>query len=80
MVIELPDKMLEEAGLTEVEIRLLLAIQLFEEGIMSVGQASKLAGLHPIMFQRELAKREIPIHYDVEDFERDWETIKRFGR
>lgn len=76
MIIELSDTMLTKAGLTETEIRLLLAIQLFEEELMTLGQASQLAELHQIMFQKELAKRKIPIHYDVEDFERDLETIK----
>lgn len=76
MVIELPDSLITRAGLTEPEILILLAIQLFQEELMTLGQASKFAGMHQVMFQRELAKRKIPIHYDVEDFERDMETIK----
>jgi hypothetical protein len=40
-----------------------------------LGQASQLAGLHQIQIQRELAKRDIPIHYGEREFWRDMETI-----
>ena len=78
MIIEIADQILERAGITPEEILLELAIVLFKEERVTLGQASKIAGLHQIQFQKELAKRKIPIHYDVEDFERDMETIKRF--
>lgn len=76
MIIELSDHMLKQAGLDQSGVLLLLAIQLFEEGLLTLGKASELAGLHQLEFQKELARREIPLHYDVEDFEKDWETIK----
>lgn len=76
MIIELSDRMMEQAGLDHSGVRLRLAIQLFQEEILTLGKASELAGLHQYQFQKELASRKIPIHYDVEDFEKDWETIK----
>lgn len=30
-----------------------------------------------LIFQKELAKRKIPIHYDTDDFEKDWTTINQ---
>ncbi len=77
MIIEISDRILSNSGLTPEEIRLRLAILLFQEEKMTLGQASKLAGLHQIQFQRELARRDIPIHYGMEEFKRDLETIKR---
>jgi predicted HTH domain antitoxin len=31
-------------------------------------------------FQQILASREIPVHYDVEDYEEDLATLKELGR
>lgn len=78
MIIEIPDKVMQRANLSKAAIQLRLALLLFKEEILTLGQASEMAGLHQIMFQKELAKRKIPIHYDEEDFERDWQTIKQF--
>lgn len=77
MIIELSDKLLERAGITEQEIKLEIAILLFKEEKITLGQASELAGVHQVVLQKELAKRKIPIHYDVADFERDLETLKK---
>ncbi len=78
MTIEISDRILTNSGLTPEEIRLKLAILLFQEEKLTLAQASKLAGLHQIQFQRELTKRDISIHYGIEEFNRDIETIKRF--
>lgn len=43
---------------------------------MTLGQASELAGQHQIEFQRELAKRDIPIHYGMEELEQDLRTLE----
>jgi len=77
MTIEISDQLLEKSGLTREEILLELAIILFQRESITLGQASKIAGIHQFEFQKELAKRKIPIHYDVEDFEKDLETIKQ---
>ena len=36
-----------------------------------MGQAKKLAGLTQISFQKEMAKRNVLIKYDIEDLEKD---------
>ncbi len=77
MTIEISDKLLEKSGLTKEEILLELAIILFQRESVTLGQASKIARIHQFEFQKELAKRKIPIHYDIEDFEKDLETIKQ---
>ncbi len=77
MTLTISDSLLQQTGLTEADLKLLLAIQLFEEERLTLGQASQLAGLHQIQMQRELAKRDIPIHYGETEFRRDMETIKR---
>ncbi len=77
MTIEISDTILEKAGLSKAELKLELAIYLFKENKVSIGQASVIAGLHKIMFQKELAKRKILIHYSIEDLENDLINIKK---
>jgi predicted HTH domain antitoxin len=75
MIVEIPDQVLTQAGLTSKELLLRVALLLFQEEKITLGQASKLSGIHQFEFQKELAKREIPIHYGEEDFERDLDTL-----
>lgn len=76
MTIEISDDILQRTGWSPNQIRLELAIILFQKESVTLGQASQVAGIHQLQFQRELAARKIAIHDDVEDFERDMETIK----
>ncbi|MBP9663174.1 MAG: UPF0175 family protein, partial [Pyrinomonadaceae bacterium] len=48
---------------------------LFQEDKLTLGQASRLAGIHQVELQVELASRGIPIHYDDSDLDRDLETL-----
>ena len=57
------------------EILLKVALILFQEEKLTLGQASKLAQIHQYEFQQELAKRAISVHYGDEDYERDLQTI-----
>ena len=53
---------------------------LFQKEKITLAQASRLAGINRFRFQHLLASREISVHYDVEDFEEDLDTLKRLGR
>ena len=53
MTIEISDKILNKTGLTAEEIKLRLAILLFQEEKLTLAQASKFAGIHQIQFQKE---------------------------
>lgn len=77
MIVEIPDQIIEQSGLSVKEILLKVAVVLFQEEKLTLGQASKLAGLHQFEFQKELAARKIPVHYGEEDFERDLQTIAK---
>ncbi len=71
MVIELPDSILAKSPLSEQGIKLLLAITLFREELLTLGQAAALADLPQLIFQKELAKRKIPLHYGIEELKQD---------
>lgn len=71
MKIEISDDILRQTQLTEATLREELAMLLFQKYKVSFGQARKLAGMNVIAFQKLLAKHEIPLHYEVDDFEKD---------
>ncbi len=75
MIVEIPDQAINQSGLSAGEILLKVAIVLFQEEKLTLGQASRLAGLHQFEFQKELAAREIPVHYGEEDYQNDLRTI-----
>ncbi len=71
MVIELPDSILAKTSISEQNIKLLLAITLFREELLTLGEAASLADLPQLIFQKELAKRKIPMHYGIEELKQD---------
>jgi predicted HTH domain antitoxin len=75
MIVEIPDQVISQTGLSSKEILLKVALMFFQEEKLTLEQASKLAGLHQFEFQKELADRKIPIHYSKEDFQPDLQTI-----
>ncbi|MCB0517535.1 MAG: UPF0175 family protein [Lewinellaceae bacterium] len=75
MVIDIPNQVMEQIHMTPEQLRLELAVYLYEKKRLTMGQAKRLAGLGQIAFQKELAKRDVYIHYDMKDFEKDLENL-----
>lgn len=67
------------AAVSEADILTELAIVLYEREKLSVGWAARLAGMDKWAFNSLLAEREVPMHYDVADLERDLEALRRFA-
>lgn len=59
----------------EDEVKLLIALELYREGRVSLGKAAEIAGLSIRDFMYELRARRIPLSYDVEELEYDLEII-----
>jgi predicted HTH domain antitoxin len=78
--VNISDEVLESAHLTEAELKIELALALFQIERLTLGQAARLAELGQLDFQRLLAKRRIPIHYGIEELEHDLRTIRRVPR
>jgi predicted HTH domain antitoxin len=76
MSLEIPDEILSATGISASELMQEIAVLLFQKEKLSIGQATRLAGLNRFQFQHLLASRRIPIHYDVSDFESDLEMLK----
>ena len=74
--IEIPREISQAARMTPEELERELAIHLFEEGRLSFGKARSLAAMTIWEFQQLLGSRGIVVHYDIEDYEEDLETLK----
>jgi predicted HTH domain antitoxin len=79
MSVLIPDEVLEAAHMSAEEFQREVALMLFERGKLTMGQASRLAGMPRLPFQHLLASRQIPVHYDVGDLEADLETLRSLG-
>ena len=78
-MISIDEKELNLTPEQEKEIRLEIAIMLYEKADYSFYVAAKLAEMHWMDFVKELGKREISI-FSEEAFFDDLETIKKFGK
>jgi predicted HTH domain antitoxin len=77
MTITLPPEL--EKQISPQEAALHLAIGLFADERLTLGQAAAVAGISQPMFLQELGKRRIPIHYGVEELEQDIATVKKLA-
>ena len=80
MSLVIPDQVLHAARMTPDELMQEIAILLFQREKLTLGQASRLAQMSQLQFQFLLASRQIPVHYDVADFEADLQTLQELGR
>jgi len=80
MSVVVPDDVLRSARMTEGELRQEIAVLLFQKEKLTLAQASRLARMTRLQFQHLLASREIPVHYDVADLEKDVQTLRDTGR
>jgi len=79
MGITIPDEILQAARMTADELKQEIAILLFQKEKLTLEQASRLAGISRLQFQHLLASRQIPVHYNVADFEEDLKTMQSPG-
>ena len=69
MTIELRDDASPDQAVLEA------AIGMFAGRKITLGRAARIAGLPQAEFLKELGRCGIPMHYDVEDFTADRETL-----
>jgi predicted HTH domain antitoxin len=79
MSLVIPDEILHTARMTAAELAQEIAILLFREDKLTLGQASRLAQMSQLQFQFLLASRQIPVHYDVAEFDADLQTLQEMG-
>ena len=78
-MITIDEKELSLNPATEKELRLEIAIMLYEKADYSFYVAAKLAGMHWMDFVKELGKRKISI-FDEETVLKDVEMAKKYAK
>lgn len=80
MIVEVREDQMPGLHLTPERLRLATAVGLYASDEVTLGQAAEIAGLSQTEFLRELGRRGICVHYDVEEFEQDLQTLQKLGR
>ena len=75
-MIVIDDNILKPLKISKKELKLDLAIGLFIDYKTTLGQSAQIANMTQGQFSKELSKRQISLHYDIEDFNEDMKTIE----
>ena len=70
--IKLPEKERQK------ELLKLLAVKMYEKGILGIGKASELCGMNKIGFMGLLKEEDVPLNYDDEELQRDLKNLEFF--
>lgn len=78
--LEIPEQIAASLKIPNAELqerlRVELAIRLYQKGILGFGKARELSGMNKWLFQEFLSKENVPMNYDIDELEKDLETIK----
>lgn len=77
MDVVIPDEIVQATHLSPEDLLVDIAVWLFEQRRLTLGQAARLTGMSQPDFQHLLGRRKISLHYGVEDFEADLRTIAK---
>lgn len=75
MSMVISDEFIQATRMTPAELLQEFAVLLFQRDKLTLGQASRMAGISQWRFQQLLASRQIPLHYDVAEFVADLQTL-----
>jgi predicted HTH domain antitoxin len=77
--LEFPRELLQATRMSEAELKTELSLTLFVQGKLSFGKAREMAGMDVWTFQQLLGSRSISLHYDLDEYEEDLETLRNLG-
>lgn len=81
MSLIISDEFLKASQMSASELKIEIAIMLFQQHRLSLGKASKLAQINRFKFEEILKQRNIPAYtYDLEDLEIDLKNLRELGR
>ncbi len=80
VTLQIPREVVRATRMTPEELTRELAIYLFQQGKLSFGKAREMTGMTAWAFQQLLGSRGIPVHYDLEEYEEDLQTLRELGR
>jgi predicted HTH domain antitoxin len=76
ITLNIPDRLIQQHSLNSADWMREIAIALFQQELITLGTASKIAGMHQMEFQALLSDRGICIHYDLADYQADIESLR----
>ncbi|MEA5579228.1 UPF0175 family protein [Anabaena sp. UHCC 0451] len=76
MSVTIPDEVLHKIQMSDAELVQEIAIMLFQQERFTLGQASYFANMNQLEFQRLLASRKIPLHYDIVELKEDVKSLE----
>lgn len=74
-MLTISDEDVKKTGFTEAELRVEIAVMLYEQNKFTLGQAAAFANLSQWEMQQIIGQRGIYVHYDVEDFHHDLKNL-----
>ena len=79
MSVVISDEVLRAVQMSEAELLQEIAVMLFQKERFTLGQASRFALMNQLQFQRLLASRQIPLHYDIAELREDVKSMEANG-
>ncbi|MFZ4777338.1 MAG: UPF0175 family protein [Terrimicrobiaceae bacterium] len=76
MIVELPDAEIRDTGLTADLAKIEVAVALYRDRKVSLGQGARIAHLPSPEFLQEVGRRNVAVNYDLEEFDRDLREIE----
>lgn len=76
MTMIISEELLQSIQMSEAELLTEIAIMLFEKERFTLGQASRFGRMSQLQFQRLLASRKIPLHYDIAELREDVKSLE----
>ncbi len=77
IILDIPDEITHSDTLSKADWLREIAIALFQQELVTLGTASQIAGMHQLEFQGLLCDRGISIHYDIDDYRADIESLSQ---
>jgi predicted HTH domain antitoxin len=79
MSLIISDELVQASGLSESELLQELVLLVFEREKITLGSASRFLRMTQLEFQALLAKKNLYIHYDVDELNEDVKNLQELG-
>ena len=76
MTLELPDEIFAQKLYSEQDLRMDIAVLLYQRHLITLARAARWLGLSRLGFQKVLADRAVPINFTVADFQVDLQSLQ----
>ena len=75
MTIVISNEVLQNVEMSEEQLLQEIAIMLFQQERFTLAQASRFAQMNQLEFQKLLASRQIPLHYDIAELREAFKSL-----